>query len=67
MCATLGPVYEPYLIAYPHPREFFCMLVSGKFTVAEAYHRTLPHTSWVMTFIGDPLYNPTATTRALIW
>lgn len=58
VCATLGPTYEPYLEAFPRPDEFFLLLLSGRFTLAETYYRTLPSTSWVMTLVGDPLYNP---------
>jgi uncharacterized protein (TIGR03790 family) len=56
--ATLGPVYEPYIHAFPPPDEFFALLLSGKYTLAEAYYRCLPHTSWTMTLVGDPLYAP---------
>lgn len=56
--ATLGPVNEPFLAAFPLPHEFFGLLLTGKYTVAECYWRTVPFTSWRMTFIADPLYNP---------
>ena len=56
--ATLGPVFEPYLMAFPRPDEFFCMLLSGRHTLAECYYRTQMWNSWVMTLVGDPLYNP---------
>jgi hypothetical protein len=56
--ATFGPVYEPYIHAFPPPDEFFALLLSGKYTLAEAYYRCLPHTSWTMTLVGDPLYAP---------
>jgi uncharacterized protein (TIGR03790 family) len=58
VCATLGPVHEPYLVAFPRPHEFFLLLVSGRYTLAEAYYRTQPYNSWVMVLVGDPLYNP---------
>lgn len=58
VCATLGPVYEPYLAAFPRPDEFFVMLLSGKYSLVECYYRTKPFNSWVMTLVGDPLYNP---------
>lgn len=58
VCATLGPVYEPYLTAFPKPDEFFVLLMSGQYTLVEAYYRTKPYNSWVMVLIGDPLYNP---------
>jgi len=56
--ATLGPVNEPYLAAFPDPRAFFGLLLTGRYTLAEVYAQTSPWTSWMMTLIGDPLYNP---------
>ncbi len=56
--ATLGPVAEPYLAAFPRPDEFFPLLLTGKLTLAEVYWKTTPMTSWMITFIGDPLYTP---------
>jgi len=56
--ATLGPVYEPYLHAFPKPDEFFSLLLTGKYTLAEVFYRTSPYNSWVMVLVGDPLYNP---------
>lgn len=56
--ATLGPAYEPYISAFPRPDEFLGLLLSGKFTLVEAYYRCLPHTSWTMVLVGDPLYTP---------
>jgi len=58
VAATLGAVYEPYLGAFPRPDEFFPLLLTGKHTIAECYWRTMPMTSWRMTLIADPLYNP---------
>jgi uncharacterized protein (TIGR03790 family) len=55
---TLGAVNEPYLHAFPPPEEFFPLLMTGKVTLAEAYWATNPLTSWMISFIGDPLYNP---------
>lgn len=56
--ATLGPVYEPYLPSFPKPDDFFPLLLTGKYTLVEAYYRTKPFDSWVMVLVGDPLYNP---------
>jgi uncharacterized protein (TIGR03790 family) len=53
--ATLGAVAEPYLTAFPEPKDFFEELLDGKCLV-EAYYRTLPYNSWQMILIGDPLY-----------
>jgi uncharacterized protein (TIGR03790 family) len=53
--ATLGPVAEPYLHAFPEPKAFFSELLDGSCLV-EAYYRTLPFNSWQIMLIGDPLY-----------
>lgn len=58
IAATLGPTYEPYLASFPLPDDFFPLLLTGRYTLAEIYYRTSPFNSWVMTLIGDPLYNP---------
>jgi uncharacterized protein (TIGR03790 family) len=56
--ATLGAVAEPYLSAFPKPDDFFPLLLTGKLTMAEVYWKTTPMASWMITFIGDPLYTP---------
>ncbi len=58
VAATIGPVYEPYLLAFPRPEQFFALLIQGDLTLVECYYRTLPFNSWMMTLIGDPLYRP---------
>lgn len=58
VCATIGPVYEPYLAAFPRPDEFFALLLRGDRTLVECYYLTQPFNSWMMTLIGDPLYRP---------
>jgi uncharacterized protein (TIGR03790 family) len=55
--ATLGPVAEPYLHAFPEPRQFFPKLLKGD-SLVEAYYHTKPLNSWQMVLIGDPLYRP---------
>jgi len=55
--ATLGPVSEPYLHAFPEPKLFFNELFEGRCLV-EAYYRTNPFNSWQMLLLGDPLYRP---------
>jgi uncharacterized protein (TIGR03790 family) len=55
--ATLGPVGEPYLHAFPEPKLFFGALLDGHCLV-EAYYLTQPLNSWQMVLIGDPLYTP---------
>jgi len=60
VAGTLGAVDEPYLTTFPAPEEFFALLLTGKYTLAECYWRTVPVVSWRMTLIGDPLYTPFA-------
>jgi len=55
--ATLGPVAEPYLHAFPAPQAFFQALFEGRCLV-EAFYLTKPFNSWQMLLIGDPLYRP---------
>jgi len=55
--ATLGPVAEPYLQAFPKPDMFFSKLFAGRCLV-EAFYATNPYNSWQMLLIGDPLYRP---------
>ena len=63
--ATLGPVAEPYLHAFPQPNEFFPLLLTGKLKLAEVYWLTNPLVSWMNTCIGDPLYVPYQQTPAM--
>jgi uncharacterized protein (TIGR03790 family) len=58
VAATIGAVDEPLLAAFPAPEEFYPLLLTGKYTIAECYWRTIPNVSWQMTLIADPLYNP---------
>lgn len=58
--ASLGPVDEPYLHAFPKPTEFVPLLLTGKLTLAEVYWKTTPLSSWMTACIGDPLYRPYA-------
>lgn len=57
VAATLGPVAEPYLRAFPPPDLFFRFLLEGK-PLVEAYFLSKPFVSWRMVLIGDPLYRP---------
>jgi hypothetical protein len=57
---TLGPVREPYVSAFPHGDVFVESLLSGA-TVAESYWLALPHISWAIVLLGDPLYRPFST------
>lgn len=56
--ATIGPVAEPYLTAFPVPEMFFRFLTDGSYTLAESYMLSLPYLSWQMVLVGDPLYRP---------
>lgn len=56
--ATIGPVAEPYLAAFPRADDFFPLLMTGKLPLAEVYWKTTPMTSWMMACVGDPLYTP---------
>jgi uncharacterized protein (TIGR03790 family) len=58
VCATLGPVAEPYTVGFPKPAEFFGFLATGEFTLVECYARSLLLCSWMTVLVGDPLYNP---------
>ena len=57
VAATLGPVAEPYLQAFPAPEVFFGCLLDGG-TLVECYTISNPFWSWQMVLIGDPLYRP---------
>ena len=58
VAATIGPVNEPYVQAFPPPDLFFSTLAEGYLSLGETYLVTLPYLSWQMTLIGDPLYQP---------
>jgi len=58
VAATIGPVGEPYVQAFPMPEIFFGFLVDGYLTLAECYLISNPFLSWKMVLIGDPLYRP---------
>lgn len=60
VAATIGPVNEPYLQAFPPPDLFFPTLVEGWLSLGETWLVTLPYLSWQMVLIGDPLYRPFA-------
>ena len=56
--ATLGSTGEPYVDAFPLPSEFVGLLLTGRYSLVEAYFLTTRYVSWRMVLIGDPLYNP---------
>ena len=46
IAATLGPVNEPYVQAFPVPDLFFRFLLDGYWTLAECYALSKPFCSW---------------------
>jgi uncharacterized protein (TIGR03790 family) len=58
MVGTFGSFDEPYLAAFPSPVDYFGLILTGQYTMAEVYHLTIPHASWHMVYVGDPLYTP---------
>ncbi len=60
VAATIGPVHEPYVQGFPLPELFFGLLLQGHLSLGEAYLVSLPHVSWQMVLVGDPLYRPFA-------
>jgi len=59
---TLGPAFEPYVGAFPKAEVLVESLLTGR-TIAESYWLALPHVSWAMVILGDPLYRPFAQPR----
>jgi len=55
--ATMGAVYEPYLRFTPDISLFVSGLLSG-LTFAESAYQSQIALSWMVTFVGDPLYRP---------
>ena len=60
VAATLGPVAEPFLQSFPPPKDFFGLLLTGRYSLAECYAFTCPWVSWMQMLLGDPLYRPFA-------
>ena len=58
VAATIGAVDEPTLGGLPMPQDFFALLLTGRYTVAECYWRATPVVSWRVMLIADPLYTP---------
>jgi uncharacterized protein (TIGR03790 family) len=63
VAATIGPVAEPYVQAFPVPDVFFGLLIDGRLTLAECYAMSNPFWSWKMVLVGDPLYRPFKNSR----
>lgn len=58
VAATYGATSEPFLESFPLPTQFFGRLLTGRYTLVEAYSETVPVLSWRLSLLGDPLYNP---------
>jgi uncharacterized protein (TIGR03790 family) len=58
IAATVGAIAEPFLDSFPEPRTFFGLLLTGRYSLVEAYYLTSPYISWRMVLFGDPLYTP---------
>ena len=58
IAATIGPVGEPYVQAFPVPEMFFEFLAEGILSLVECYMVSTPYLSWKMVLVGDPLYRP---------
>jgi len=58
IAATIGPVYEPFVSAFPMPDIFFGYLTDGYLSLVECYFLSIRYLSWQMVLIGDPLYRP---------
>ncbi|NIA21054.1 MAG: TIGR03790 family protein [Anaerolineaceae bacterium] len=56
---TMGAVYEPYLTGTPYLDIFTDRLLKG-YTFAESAYMSQRLLSWMMVFLGDPLYRPFA-------
>ena len=55
--ASMGMVYEPYLVFTPHEDIFTRRLLQGDY-FAEAAYASERALSWMLTVVGDPLYRP---------
>ena len=55
--ATMGNVYEPYLMLTPNLDIFVDRILNG-FTFGEAAYMCSRAVSWMTTYVGDPLYRP---------
>jgi len=57
--ATVGNVYEPYLVFTTDFGMMASVLLTGA-PLAEAYYAAQPVLSWMSVLVGDPLYRPYA-------
>jgi uncharacterized protein (TIGR03790 family) len=56
--ATMGCVYEPFLVGTPNIGVFFQKFSFAGFTFGEAAYACQSFLSWQTTVVGDPLYRP---------
>jgi uncharacterized protein (TIGR03790 family) len=56
--ATMGSVYEPYLLGTPNVGIFMSRFLGRQFRFAEAAYAAQSSLSWQTTVVGDPLYQP---------
>ncbi|MFC1586526.1 TIGR03790 family protein [Fibrobacterota bacterium] len=55
---ALGPAEKAFLKAYPLPHHYFSLLLGGHHDLGEIVGQTAPHSSWMITYFGDPMYCP---------
>ncbi len=55
---AIGPVYEPYIQAFPPPSLLLHCLLERQMSLGEAWLVSSPVVSWQMILVGDPLYQP---------
>ena len=56
--ATLGSTAEATGRGIPRPDEFFGLLMTGRYSLAEAFALANMYVSWRTVLLGDPLYQP---------
>ena len=57
-CHSLGGIGPAFLSAYPVPHHFFPLILGGNHDIGEVIRQTAPHSSWTITYLGDPMYCP---------
>jgi hypothetical protein len=51
-------VWPTYQNSFPEAADFFTLLLTGRFSLGEALNSIFIRTSWLVTFLGDPMYTP---------
>ncbi|MBF0433367.1 MAG: TIGR03790 family protein [Fibrobacteria bacterium] len=62
---TLGTIHPSVITVFPVPHHYFALLLSGKYALGEVIQKTAPHSSWMVSYIGDPMYQPFKTNPQL--